>query len=123
MIIDFEADPSLNLAGDRARLVQALGNLVSNADKFSPAGETVLLRALRGAVAVSPSPHRPAAASHQPCRGVRRADLSPRTTAFWRAASRNHSKARTAYLDWHEPAQQSAGAALRHMSTRKTGLR
>jgi signal transduction histidine kinase len=45
--IDFEAEPSLSVAADRSRLVQALGNLVSNAVKFSHAGETVLLRALR----------------------------------------------------------------------------
>lgn len=45
--IDYQAGPSLTVAGDRARLVQALGNLLSNAVKFSPAGETVRLRALR----------------------------------------------------------------------------
>jgi two-component system, OmpR family, sensor kinase len=45
--ISLEAAPSLTVLGDRARLDQALGNLVSNAVKFSPAGETVLLRARR----------------------------------------------------------------------------
>jgi signal transduction histidine kinase len=45
--IGLEATPSLTVPGDRARLEQALGNLVSNAVKFSAVGETVLLRALR----------------------------------------------------------------------------
>jgi signal transduction histidine kinase len=45
--IDVKAGPPLTVAADRVRLVQALGNLVGNAVKFSPAGEPVLVRALR----------------------------------------------------------------------------
>jgi signal transduction histidine kinase len=44
--IGLEAAPSLTVPGDRVRLEQALGNLVSNAVKFSPLGETVRVRAL-----------------------------------------------------------------------------
>jgi signal transduction histidine kinase len=46
--ITLDAVPSLTVLGDRARLEQALGNLVSNAVKFSSTGKTVNLRALRG---------------------------------------------------------------------------
>jgi signal transduction histidine kinase len=45
--ITLEAAPSLVVLADRARLEQAVGNLVSNAVKFSPVGETVILRAVR----------------------------------------------------------------------------
>jgi signal transduction histidine kinase len=45
--ISLEATRSLTVLADRARLEQAIGNLVSNAVKFSPAGETVVLRAQR----------------------------------------------------------------------------
>jgi PAS domain S-box-containing protein len=45
-----EADPELELLGDRDRLLQVLNNLLSNAIKFSPDGErvTVSARAVEG---------------------------------------------------------------------------
>jgi signal transduction histidine kinase len=45
--IGLEAARALTVPGDRIRMEQALGNLVSNAVKFSPAGERIVLRALR----------------------------------------------------------------------------
>jgi two-component system OmpR family sensor kinase len=45
--IDLKSASSLTVPADRTRLEQALGNLVSNAVKFSAVGDSVLLRALR----------------------------------------------------------------------------
>ena len=43
--LDLEVEPGLRLLTDRAKLAQAIGNLVDNAAKFSPPGSPVEVRA------------------------------------------------------------------------------
>jgi PAS domain S-box-containing protein len=56
-----ESDPDLMVRADRDRLNQVLANLLSNAAKFSPAGEKVEIAAIRqnGAARVSVTDHGP----------------------------------------------------------------